>query len=362
MTKAIPASLDTSFEHSSSDAEDMSGASSRKQKPSTSKHEASALATSSAPAPGPEGTISANPTRHERFWFHDGSVILHVENTLFRVHQTILANHSEIFAGLFEVPQPAGEMMLEGCHIVVLHDNEKDFEDLLHAVYDPSYFDSIPPTTDVDTLLTSIAGILRLSTKYILKPLRTRCITLLTSKFPSTFASYCTKSTTPSLHERYKSDTVMRAVTLAKETNVPTILPYAYYCVARMSMKRLMKEREGDLGWKEKCLCMVGRERLRWAEMSVSHSFLLVFQRSSTCTTLTCAHTRGPHAEWHLLEAGKSPNPLRAFVRWPQLNVCKDCEVYCQGVHLAGRRDVWKRLPSFFDLPAWEVLEEIQNQ
>ncbi|KAJ2930326.1 hypothetical protein H1R20_g6782, partial [Candolleomyces eurysporus] len=203
-----------------------------------------------------------NPTKHEQFWFHDGSVILQVESKLFRVHQTILANHSEVFAGLFEVPQPPGEHMLEGCHIVVLHDKEQDFVDMLHAVYNPSYFDTLPPTADVDTVLHFISGILRLSTKYLARTLRNRCITLFASKFPSTFSDYTTKSTSTS-HERYKSDTVMHAIALARETQVYEVLPYAYYCVARMSMKRLMKEREGDIGWKDKCQCMVGRERLR---------------------------------------------------------------------------------------------------
>lgn len=77
------------------------------------------------------------PSRHPDFWLYDGSIILSVESTLFRVHQTILANHSEIFADLFTVPQPQGEHMMDGCHMVYLQDSEKDFEDLLKAVYVP---------------------------------------------------------------------------------------------------------------------------------------------------------------------------------------------------------------------------------
>ncbi|KAJ2913648.1 hypothetical protein MD484_g6758, partial [Candolleomyces efflorescens] len=328
-----------------------------------SKHEAGLSATNPSDIVSPSTATSMmerhpNPTKHEQFWFHDGSVILQVESKLFRVHQTILANHSEVFADLFEVPQPPGENMLEGCHIVVLHDKEQDFADLLHAVYNPSYFDTLPPTADVDTVLHFISGILRLSTKYLARTLRTRCITLFTSKFPSTFTSYTQKSTSSS-HERYKSDTVMSAISLALSTHVYSVLPYAYYCVARMSLKRFMKsDRKCDVNWETKCQCLVGRERLRWAEMSVSHSFLLVFQRAPTCQTLTCAHTRGPHAEWHILEAAKSPNPLRAYTRWSLLNVCRECEVYCQKVHLEGRESVWERLPSFFGLPGWETLRE----
>ena len=80
------------------------------------------------------------PTPHPDFWLYDGSIILSVESCLFRVHQTILASHSEIFADLFTVPQPdeQGEEMIEGCRVVYLSDDdENDFVDLLKAIYRP---------------------------------------------------------------------------------------------------------------------------------------------------------------------------------------------------------------------------------
>lgn len=74
---------------------------------------------------------------------HDGSVVLSVENTLFRVHQTILVNHSQVFADLFSLPQPnsseGGDEVIEGCRVVVLSDDSAaDFEHLLGAIYHPS--------------------------------------------------------------------------------------------------------------------------------------------------------------------------------------------------------------------------------
>ena len=116
-----------------------------------------------------------------------------------------------------------------------------------------------------------------------------------------------------------------------------------------------------DLGWQLKCQIMVGRERLRQAEMSLSHSFLLVFQRAPTCSTTACALTRGPHAEFHLILANKAPNPLRLFTHWEKLGVCVDCEVWSRGVHERGRREVWDRLPGMFGLEAWDALRRIQE-
>lgn len=80
-------------------------------------------------------------TRSTDFWLHDGSIVLAVEGTLFRVHQTILTNHSEIFADLFGLPVPSGadddDEHIDGCRVVVLHDSAGDFEDLLRAIYHP---------------------------------------------------------------------------------------------------------------------------------------------------------------------------------------------------------------------------------
>jgi len=99
-----------------------------------------------------ERTTSVEPTRHAEFWLHDGSIVLCVEDTLFRVHQTILANHSEIFADLFRLPQPPEKeaevaevkgdtemQKMDGCYVVHLYDNVDDFVDLLKAIYYPSY-------------------------------------------------------------------------------------------------------------------------------------------------------------------------------------------------------------------------------
>ncbi|KAF9473505.1 hypothetical protein BDN70DRAFT_377932 [Pholiota conissans] len=305
---------------------------------------------------------SVTPTRHWRFWIYDGSIVLSVQNTLFCVHQTILATHSEVFADLFTVPQPDGEQTIEGRHVVYLYDDEKDFADLMSAVYIPEHFETLASDADLDTVLTFIEGILRLSTKYVIRHLRQRCIALLLQKLPHTFERYESKATSSSPPDRYRSDTVMRAIRIAKETNVPEALPYAYYCLSRFPHKRFLKDRPGDISWREKMVVLIGRERLQWAQMNISHSFLIAFQRSPTCASPLCAHARSPHAEWHELEKHKAPHPLRAYDSWDQLNVCPDCVAYCQGLHLQGRKEVWKYLPSWFELPPWEELSENQNR
>ena len=326
------------------------------------------------------------PTPHPDFWLYDGSIVLSVESCLFRVHQTILANHSEIFSDLFTVPQPVddAEEMIEGCRIVHLPDSESDFVDLLNAIYRPecvpltsfsrypiifqpsdyfhpaSHFDSLSADADLETVLTFIQGILRLSTKYIIRYLRQRCISLFLTKFPSTLDGYTLKAGA-SNREKYKSDNVMRAINLARQNNVLEVLPYAFYCIARLPHKRILKDRPMDISWKDKAMCLVGRERLHWAQTSLSHVFLLNFQRAPLCQSTLCAFARGPHSEWHILDCMKSPNPLHAYENWDNLNVCPDCVAYCKIRHEKGREEVWDRLPDLFELPTWDELRSTQN-
>ncbi|KAJ7782413.1 hypothetical protein DFH07DRAFT_1010661 [Mycena maculata] len=296
-------------------------------------------------------------TRYDEFWFHDGSIVLLVGSLMFRVHQTVLSTHSEVFAGLFVVPQPPsgtkGQETIEGCHVVQLHDDPLDLIDLLKGIYHPSHFDNLPE--ELGDLLAWVSGMLRLSTKYMVVSLRQRCVAILKAKFPVTFADYNTMISNPQ-RKHYKSDDIMRAVLLAQECGVPEILPYAYYCVTRIGLSRIVQDMATDISWRDKAICLVGRERLRWAEMSLSHSFLFAFQPAPACQTPQCAIAHGPQKEWRVLEAARAPNPLKRFARWEALNVCGECIAHAQAQHQAGREEVWQHLPVIFELSAWDEL------
>lgn len=102
--------------------------------------------------------------RHPDLWFPDGSVrarspavgnhtntvleiVLRAENTLFRVHKSLLARHSGFFHDLFTLPQPEADVKsqsqsvhslgdIEGCQVLQLHDAPEDVANLLIALVD----------------------------------------------------------------------------------------------------------------------------------------------------------------------------------------------------------------------------------
>ncbi|KAF8825423.1 hypothetical protein HHX47_DHR7000090 [Lentinula edodes] len=236
---------------------------------------------------------------------------------------------------------------------------EQDPKDMVFG-FGRSHFDDFPSDSTLEDILDFISGVLRLSSKYMIHSLRRKCIAVLTRTLPATLEDYDSRTSRGrSTSKHLKSDVVMRAIRLAQETNVTIVLPFAYYCVARLPSRRILEDQPDDMTWQQKTVCLVGRERLRYAEMSLSHSFLLGFQRASTCTNVLCAMARSPHTEWHLMEASRHPHPLRPYNRWNALNVCSECVANAKKQHSKGRQEVWKCLPAFFEMGTWEELRTV---
>lgn len=88
--------------------------------------------------PSPSLPADASLICHPDLWFNDGSIVLKVQTTLFKVHRSTLASHSTVFADMLGIPQPAQLEMMEGCPVVGLPDDAEDMARLLKAIYDPS--------------------------------------------------------------------------------------------------------------------------------------------------------------------------------------------------------------------------------
>jgi hypothetical protein len=86
----------------------------------------------------------SSPSHSTNYWFDDGNVVLQVESTLFRVHRSILSMHSEVFRGMFSVPQPAATDgdLVDNCPVVQLPDRAVDWTHVLKAFYGGRY---VPP-------------------------------------------------------------------------------------------------------------------------------------------------------------------------------------------------------------------------
>ncbi|EJD41405.1 hypothetical protein AURDEDRAFT_186568 [Auricularia subglabra TFB-10046 SS5] len=88
--------------------------------------------------------MTGQPTPDKTYFFDDGSAVLRVEDTLFKVHRTRLAAASKVFEDMFALPQKVGDGKdckepIEGSSeknpIVVAGDKEAAFRDFLRVLY-----------------------------------------------------------------------------------------------------------------------------------------------------------------------------------------------------------------------------------
>ncbi len=95
-------------------------------------------------------TSIAKASRHENHWYLDGSIVIHMQGTLFRLHRSALVRKSKYFSRLFEEVGD-GERLekISGCPVVHVKGNPDDFAVLLDAiddgVYVVSFFISLLP-------------------------------------------------------------------------------------------------------------------------------------------------------------------------------------------------------------------------
>src|SRR6266436_1743325 len=69
-------------------------------------------------------------------WLDDGNIILQAESTQFRFLRSILSASSSVFRGMFTVPQPVNEVLVDGCPVVHVSDRAQDLHHVLKALFD----------------------------------------------------------------------------------------------------------------------------------------------------------------------------------------------------------------------------------
>ncbi|KZS99886.1 uncharacterized protein LAESUDRAFT_688821 [Laetiporus sulphureus 93-53] len=190
--------------------------------------------------------------RHRDFWFCDGSVVLRAENTLFRVHTSLLSRKSQFFSDLFSMPQPAvpgeNDEMLDGCPLLVLDDSAEDAANLLKALYDGPCFGK----NDREDFCV-VSGVLRLSTKYFVDHLREKALAHLRVAWPSTLKGWDAREDLARAYECQSGShrghlypSPVAIINLAREIHAPELLPSAFYDLSRYHYAQIFEPAEEE--------------------------------------------------------------------------------------------------------------------
>ncbi|KAJ6461245.1 hypothetical protein C8R47DRAFT_993571 [Mycena vitilis] len=133
---------------------------------------------------------------------------------------------------MLALPQPAdGEETIEGCPVVRLPDSAEDVTCCLRAIFDSSYFGPSPSKPDFCTVIS----ILRRGNKYGVDYLRRRALVHLSSGGPMTLSEYDEGYDTSSIADTLsgtQNGLCILAVRIARESDVPWILPSLFYTLA----------------------------------------------------------------------------------------------------------------------------------
>ncbi|KAI0059211.1 hypothetical protein BV25DRAFT_1157099 [Artomyces pyxidatus] len=204
----------------------------------------------SSPEPEPRpkrARTSSALNRHPDFWHLDGSVIVRVENTLFKLHRSRLAKHSKYFAQLFaakgkgkqadsgsdaDVEADDAPSMTDGMATYLVHETTvEDFERLLVLFDDPiAHMDGPPP-------FPILASILRASTALSFENLRNWAVRILECMWPQELNALKDEETP------HAAETIV----LAQTCDVPRVRKRAYYELLRTPMFGQEEPAEDDV-------------------------------------------------------------------------------------------------------------------
>ncbi|KAL1675284.1 hypothetical protein EV122DRAFT_218855 [Schizophyllum commune] len=252
-----------------------------------------------------------------------------------------------------------------GVHYSAGEDLQAQAMDAVHflkAMYIPNYFIPPPAQTRIDVL----EGILRMAHKYDAPAMRCRALRHLGSAFATNLVDmdYPPNRTYP-LAPNDGPQEIKAVISLARDVQATWLLPAAFYTALQYPASSLLSKevwlgRERFLFPEDTAACFSGCEALR---KEFPHA--VFFSPILGCASEGCIKARlaSCSAEDRVRFV---QHPLTYFTQWVDSDdgleeMCWKCMDSMRANYHVWLRDVWRRLPSFFNLPDWTTLAEVRK-
>ncbi|KAF7370303.1 BTB domain-containing protein [Mycena sanguinolenta] len=295
-------------------------------------------------------------------WYRDGNIVLQAENTQFRVHWGVLAQHSSVFRDMEELPQPPDQPTIDGCPIVELSDGPKDVENLLKAMYIPAFYcqKKLP--------LPVIDAHIRLGRKYDCKYFFDLAVARLTAEFPAALEEFdAIHSGETSGGIEWKADfSLFHIIAVASNNNILSALPSAYYRVVQSSsLEKLFDGLERTDGTRASLdstdlrRCVIGRQTLLHKQLQAGYTlgWTRKWEFSDCISPAACGTFRENILSFYLDEKFVHIGGLLPSTHFYKWNFCPTCANHITDSIVAGRKKIWDEMPEIFGLSPWSELK-----
>nr|GAT55197.1 predicted protein [Mycena chlorophos] len=324
-----------------------------------------------------DGDSDAEIIRSTDFWLDDGTIILQVEATQFRVNKSVLGRHSTVFHDMFTMPLPPDEPLVEGCPVVVLSgDSVEDWCDLLGLMY--------PKTILGTPSMKVVLAVLRLGKKYDMQAFYQDCLRRLRALFPDTLEAWKAQLETPDKHITDIPGFYLPCAVVLRNLGLFSLLPALYYKLltdGQAADRQLQSLLEPTTQNPSELLiqAVVARGHLSLLDLQRSNNFTWLYSTflsppgwATGCTTNAVCRRAVDSARELVEDYG---TPLYALEPWDAeweevenddadsgdevTRLCSHCVARAKATFEAGRGRCWERLPSVFGLPVWDELKKL---
>ena len=198
--------------------------------------------------------------------------------------------------------------------------------------------------------------------KYCVQKLRQKCIDILTQKIPTSLTDMDAICGMHAKDTTSTADIHFSIINLARETNVPELLPFVFYLCACLPTNDIHDT--AILSWKDKAICLAGRDELLKAQRTISFLPFINFKSSPSCRNHPpCVSKIQDRLGVELLSL--------VWVKVMTLEICgtkilaSHVCIYCVenvvSQHQERCKQVWDMLPGMFQLGSWEDIWKMQN-
>ncbi|KDR79549.1 hypothetical protein GALMADRAFT_243642 [Galerina marginata CBS 339.88] len=298
-------------------------------------------------------------SKSPNFWFKDGNIVIQAQNTQYRVHQSILARHSKVFCDMFDLSQPVGESLVEGCAIIHVSDAPKDWQNLFGILYDN---DITYNSTEVFSLPV-LSAMLRLGRKYDFDKLYATALQRIKIEVPESLKQWDTKY--PPKKTSPLDGQEIEVLNVLLEMGIRSLLPVVYFiCVKNLTLEDIFRgttQEDGNdvrLSPDSVQTLILGREKIRHIIATEKFGWFRNYQpgHNPGCSN----QIKCDRGTLRLLKALsefspglglQSPRHIRNDI------FCANCYKEIQATDEAARQKMWEDLPIYFGLPVWKDLQ-----